>query len=374
MIPFFDYGPEYRRHAAEIEEAVRRVLGSGRLILGPEVEAFEAEFASAMGVTGAVGVGNGTDALVLALRALEVGEGSEVIAPSNAGVPPIAAIRAAGATPVFVDVEPETLTIDPAAVDAAVGARTGAVLAVHLYGQPAAVGALLEITGRYGLPLIEDCAQAHGALLDGRPVGSLGSLGCYSFYPTKNLGAFGDGGAVVGNDPALLDRIRLQRMYGYPAGQRRSIVEGLNSRLDELHAACLRVKLPHLRAVNAERREIAARYDARLEGTALRPVTTRPGAEPVYHLYVVRTEDRAALQAALQRHGVGNALHYEHAVHRHYEHAVHRMPAYRELAPAEGALPVTERACETVLSLPIYPGLPVTVFERLDGVLEELGS
>jgi dTDP-4-amino-4,6-dideoxygalactose transaminase len=366
MIPFFDYRPEYRRHAGEIAAAVQRVFDSGRLILGPEVEAFESEFAAAMGAAGAVGVASGTDALVLAFRALEIGPGSEVLAPANAGVPPIAAIRATGATPVFVDVESDTLSIDPRAVAAAVGPKTGCVLAVHLYGAPAATDALLEITGRHGLPLVEDCAQAHGARLDGRPVGAQGALGCFSFYPTKNLGALGDGGAVVSDDPALLERIRLQRMYGYPAGQRQSVVEGLNSRLDELHAAILRVKLPHLASVNAERRDLAARYDARLAGSMLAPVPVRPAAEPVHHLYVVRTENRAAVMASLERHGIGYGLHYEHAVHR--------MPAYQGMGPAAGGLPVTEAACATVLSLPIYPGLPDEVYDRLDGVLEDLRS
>ena len=195
MIPFFDYGPEYRRHADSIAEAVRRVFHSGRLILGPEVEAFESEFARATGTAGAVGVGSGTDALVLALSALEA-RGGEVITVANAGVPPVAAIRQAGATPVFVDVEPHTLTLDPQALAAAIGPRTVCILAVHLYGQPAALDAMLDVAGKTGIPLVEDCAQAHGAVYHGRPVGSLGTFGCFSFYPTKNLGAYGDGGAV----------------------------------------------------------------------------------------------------------------------------------------------------------------------------------
>ena len=365
MIPFFDYGPEYRRHADSIAEAVRRVFHSGRLILGPEVEAFESEFARATGTAGAVGVGSGTDALVLALSALEA-RGGEVITVANAGVPPVAAIRQAGATPVFVDVEPHTLTLDPQALAAAIGPRTVCILAVHLYGQPAALDAMLDVAGKTGIPLVEDCAQAHGAVYHGRPVGSLGTFGCFSFYPTKNLGAYGDGGAVVGNDTRLLDSVRLQRMYGFPDGERRSIVEGINSRLDELQAAILRVKLPALSAANDERRAFAARYARTLATSGCVPTATREDTAPVHHLYVVRCEDRSRVAAALECHGVGHSVHYAHAVHL--------MEPYRGFAPELGALPVTERACASVLSLPLYPGLPEEVFERLERALADLAS
>ena len=364
MIPFFDYRPEYRRHAEEIGRAVRRVLESGRLILGPEVEAFETEFAAAMGAAGAVGVASGTDAIELALRVLGVGSGDEVITCANAGVPPVAAIRAAGATPVFVDVDPDTLSIDPRAVGAALGPRTACILAIHLYGFPAALDALLEIARGAGLPVVEDCAQAHGARVNDRPVGSLGTLGCFSFYPTKNLGAFGDGGVVIGNDLDLLDRLRRERAYGWGVGTRNSVTEGRNSRLDELQAAMLRVKLPHLSAVNAERRALAARYDEVLKGAPAKAVASIPQSEPVFHLYVVRSDERPRWLAALDAVGIGHGLHYQHAVHT--------MEAYAFLGVGRGALPHTEAACDSVFSLPLYPGLDDDVFDRMSRALDGL--
>jgi len=362
MIPFFDYRPEYFRHAEEIRRAIARVLESGRLILGPEVEAFESEFAAVMGAAGAVGVASGTDAIELALRALGIGAGDEVIAPANAGVPPIAAIRASGARPVFVDIDPTSLTLDPAAVAAALGPRTACILAVHLYGSPAALEALLAVARPAGVPLVEDCAQAHGARLNGRPVGTFGRLGCFSFYPTKNLGAFGDGGIVVGNDPDLLARVRRKRVYGWREGTRISRTEGKNSRLDELQAAILRVKLPHLAAVNAERRALAARYSELIDGAPGESVTPGPGSEPVFHLYVVRCVERSRWTAALQSAGIGYGVHYEQPVHT--------MEAYAFLGLGRGALPQTETACDSVLSLPLYPGLDEAVFERLRVALD----
>ncbi|MEE8410997.1 MAG: DegT/DnrJ/EryC1/StrS family aminotransferase [Acidobacteriota bacterium] len=364
MIPFFDYRPEYFRHAEEIRRAIQRVLESGRLILGPEVEAFEREFALAMGAGGAVGVASGTDAIVLALRVLGIGPGDEVITTANAGVPPVAAIRAAGATPVFVDVDPGTLSIDPRAVAGALGPRSACILAVHLYGFPAALDAILEAADAAGVPVVEDCAQAHGARWNGRPVGTHGTLGCFSFYPTKNLGAFGDGGMVIGNDPDLLQRLRRERVYGWEEGTRRSVAEGLNSRLDELQAAMLRVKLPHLAAVNAERRALAARYSELLSGAPGRIVQPPDGSEPVFHLYVVRCDERSRWSAALEAAGIGYGLHYEHPVHT--------MEAYAFLGVGRGALPHTEAACDSVLSIPLYPGMDDEVFDRIGDALDSL--
>ncbi|NIL99519.1 MAG: erythromycin biosynthesis sensory transduction protein eryC1 [Acidobacteria bacterium] len=364
MIPFFDYRPETRRHAEGIRSAVDRVLESGRLILGPEVESFEAEFAAATGVAGAVGVASGTDAIELALRGLGVGAGSEVITVANAGVPPVAAVRAAGARPVLVDIDPATLSIDPQAVATALGPRTACLLIVHLYGFPAALEPLLELAASAGVPVVEDCAQAHGARCNGRPVGSFGTLGCYSFYPTKNLGAYGDGGMIVGNDLALLAKIRRTRVYGWREGTRRSEIEGRNSRLDEIQAAILRVKLPHLEAINTERRALAARFSELLDGAPGNVVASRPGSQPVFHLYVVRCDDRPRWADALDRAGIGHAVHYEDPVHT--------MPAYASLGLARGSLPHTEAACDSVISLPLYPGIDEQVFERLATALDDL--
>ena len=364
MIPFFDYRPEYFRHAEDIRRAVHRVFESGRLILGPEVEAFEREFALAMGAGGAVGVASGTDAIVLALRVLGVGTGHEVITTANAGVPPVAAIRATGARPVFVDIDAQTLSIDPRAVAAALGPRTACILAIHLYGFPAALDALLELAGSARVPVVEDCAQAHGARWNGRPVGTHGTLGCFSFYPTKNLGSFGDGGIVIGNDPDLLGRLRRERVYGWPEGTRVSVAEGLNSRLDEVQAAILRVKLPHLAAVNAERRVLAARYSELLDTAPGHVVQPRPGSEPVFHLYVVRCDERSRWMAALETAGIGYGLHYEDPVHT--------MEAYAFLGLGRGALPHTEAACDSVLSLPLYPGMDDQVFDRIRDALDGL--
>lgn len=349
MIPFFDYRPEHRRLEAELDAAVRRVIASGRLILGPEVESFEQEMADRLGVGHAVGVASGTDALVLALRAVGVGRGDEVLTVSNAGAPPIAAIRATGAKPRLIDVDDEHLLLDPAGLEAAHGPRTAAVLAVHLYGQPAPVESILAFTDRHGLPLIEDCAQATGATYQGHPVGSLGTIGCFSFYPTKNLGAYGDGGLCATDRPELAARLRLQRMYGFRAGERHAREEGLNSRLDEIQAALLRVKLERLDATLAERRRLAALYGDALAEARFRLPSTAPGCEHTYHLYVVRSADREPAIARLTASGIGYGIHYPEPVHT--------MDAYRRLGLAAGPLPISETACRTVLSLPLYPGL-----------------
>ncbi len=462
---------QYLAHQVEIDAAIRRVLDKGWYILGGEVKAFEAEFAAWVGAAHAIGVGSGTEALHLAIRACGIGSGDEVITVSHTAVATVAAIEAAGATPVLVDIDPRHFTMDPARFEAAITARTKAVIPVHLYGQPADLGAILPIARRHALRVIEDCAQAHGAEIDLRPetldlgpgsgdlrpetldlrlrkekpqaqglgsevqglrskvyglesavqgprskvqglrlcAGSLGDLACFSFYPTKNLGALGDGGAIVTSDPALAERCRLLREYGW-AERYVSHIQGFNSRLDELQAAVLRVKLPHLDADNAKRVRIAAQYDAGLAGTRLvlpgagRPEaldsrhwttdhglratdhglrTTDHGAETsdhgpqtmdcglrttdhrspitdraspsasrcphVYHLYVVRSERRDALQAHLKGQGIGALIHYPVPVHL--------QPAYRGRIPIGAGLPETERASREVLSLPMYPEL-----------------
>jgi len=348
VIPVANPLAQYLAHRAEVDEAVSRVLAGGRYILGPEVEAFEAEFAAYIGVRFGVGVASGTDALVLALRAAGVGPGDEVVTVSHTAVATVAAIELAGASPVLVDIEPDYYTLDPARLEQAIGPRTKVIVPVHLYGQPADLGPILEVARRYGLRVVEDCAQAHGAVYRGRRVGAWGDLGAFSFYPTKNLGGFGDGGMVVTNDPELAERVRLLREYGW-AERYVSSLPGFNSRLDELQAAVLRVKLRHLEADNRRRAEIAARYDAELAGTAVGPPKARPGTTHVYHLYVVRSGQREDLRAFLARRGVGTAVHYPVPVHL--------QPAYRGRVRVAGSLAETERAAREVLSLPIYPGL-----------------
>ncbi len=352
MIPAFDLTRQYAILKEEIDAAIGRVLARGRFILGEEVAAFKQEFAAACGVAHAVGVASGTDALHLALRACGIGPGDEVITVSHTAVATVAAIELAGARPVLVDVDPRYYTMDPAQVEERITPRTRAILPVHLYGCPADLAPLLDIARRHRLLLIEDCAQAHGARYRDRPVGSWGDIAAFSFYPTKNLGAFGDGGAVVTDDPALAERVRLLREYGW-ARRYISHIRGTNSRLDELQAAILRVKLRHLEAWNERRRQIAALYNAYLADGAARWGLVLPG-EPedsrhVYHLYVVRHPRRDSLQAFLRERGISTLIHYPMPVHL--------QPAYADLGYREGFFPITEALAREVLSLPVYPEL-----------------
>ncbi len=365
MIPVANPLAGYLAYRTEIDEALRRVLNGGRYILGPEVEAFEAEFAAFIGVRFGVGVASGTDALVLALRAAGIGPGDEVVTVSHTAVATVAAIELAGARPVLVDIEPDYYTLDPNLLEAAIGPRTRAVIPVHLYGQPADLEPILAVSRRYGLRVIEDCAQAHGAVYRGRRVGAWGDLGCFSFYPTKNLGAFGDGGMVVTDDPALAERLRLLREYGW-AERYVSSIPGFNSRLDELQAAVLRVKLRHLEAGNRRRAAIAARYDAGLAGTPVRPPRVRPGTTHVYHLYVVRSGARDRLRKFLAGRGVGTALHYPVPVHL--------QPAYRDRVRIAGRLIETERAAREILSLPMYPELTDEEVQAVIDSIREFGG
>ncbi len=337
---------QYRAHRQEIDAAIARVCGSERFILGPEVEAFEGAFAAFIGVRHGIGVASGTDALALALMASGIGAGDEVITVSHTAVATIAAIEIAGARPVLVDVEPDHYTIDVAGIEQAITPRTKAVLPVHLYGQPAELDAIAAIARRHGLRVIEDCAQAHGARFGERRVGSVGDLGCFSFYPTKNLGALGDGGMVVTDDDSLAGRLRGLRQYGWeesPISQR----PGINSRLDELQAAVLRAKLPHLDADNARRLALARRYDAALAETGLTLPARREGSVHVHHLYVVRTPRRDDLRAYLAERGVRAGVHYSPPVHR--------QPAYAGRLPGAEMLIETDRVAGEVLSLPLYP-------------------
>ena len=339
---------QYLAHKREIDEAIAGVLERGYYVLGAEVRAFEADFARWVGVEHGVGVGSGTDALHVALRALGIGAGDEVITVSHTAVATISAIELCGATPVLVDILPQTYTIDPDRIAARITPRTRAIIPVHLYGQPAELAPILELARTHGLAVVEDCAQAHGATIGGKRVGSLGTIGCFSFYPTKNLGALGDGGMLVTADPELAARARQVREYGWVERYVSKTV-GLNSRLDELQAAVLRAKLGHLDADNEARRRIAVRYDDGLRDTGLTLPVRRADTEHVFHLYVVRSPRRDELQAALKERGVGTLVHYPVPVHL--------QPAYRGRLPGSDALPETERAAREVLSLPMYPEL-----------------
>jgi dTDP-4-amino-4,6-dideoxygalactose transaminase len=346
MIEFNDLKPLHAELAQELKAALERVLDSGWFILGPEVEAFEQEFAAYHGVRHAIAVASGTDAIELALRVAGIGPGDEVITVAHTAVATVCAIERTGAKPVLVDIDPGTYTMHPSAAAAAITARTRAILPVHLYGHPANLDALIAITERHGLLLIEDCAQAHGARWNGRLVGTFGAMGCFSFYPTKNLGAVGDGGAIITRDTHLAERLRRLRNYGQVERYHHQ-ERGINSRLDEIQAACLRVKLAHLDDHNAARRTIAEDYHHHLRGV-IAPEEHGPVTH-VYHLYVVRHRERDRLGQRLRQQGVGTLVHYPVPVHR--------QPAYADLECGPGSLPHTERAAAEVLSLPLYVGL-----------------
>lgn len=338
----------YLARKTEIDAAIHRVLDKGWYILGQEVAAFEQEFAAWVGVEHGIGVGSGTEALHLALAAAGVGAGDEVITVSHTAVATVSAIELLGAKPVLVDIEPGLYTLNPALLEAAITPRTKAIIPVHIYGQPVDLDPVLDIARKHGLTVIEDCAQCHGAAYHGRRTGTLGHLACFSFYPTKNLGALGDGGAVVTNDAALAAKVRALREYGWTE-RYVSHLAGWNSRLDEMQAAILRVKLPHLDADNAARQRLAAVYDAQLLRETVMPPARRPDCTHVFHLYVVRSVERDALQAHLKQQGIGALIHYPVPVHL--------QPAYRGRLGAEGSLPETEKAAREILSLPLYPEL-----------------
>jgi dTDP-4-amino-4,6-dideoxygalactose transaminase len=360
MIQAFDPCQEYKRHAREIDAAIGRVLISGHVILGPEVESFEREFAAYVGAGQAVGVKSGTDALIIALRALGIGPQDEVITVANTAVATVAAIRAAGAVPRFVDVDPQTLLIDLAQLDSSIGPATRGIVPVHLYGNPVDMRRLMHIARAHALPVIADCAHAHGARLDGRHVGTMADIGCFSFYPTKNLGAFGDAGICTTNDARLAAQMRRIRMYGFE-GDRIAHCEGLCSRLDELQAAILRVKLRHLEEALGTRRRLAGEYSRRLANSDfVLPVATSGGTH-AFHQYVVRTAFREAVVDELQRAGIGYGIHYPMPVHL--------MPAYAWLGCERGDLPVTETAAAQVLSLPLHGGMTGRDIEEVAGTL-----
>lgn len=360
MIPFLDLKSPYQELKAELDEAIARVVSSGWYIGGPEVDAFEADYATYCGAAHCAGVANGLDALHLALRAMDVGPGDEVIVPSNTYIATWLAVSQCGATPVPVEPDERTFNIDPARIEVVITPRTRVILPVHLYGQPANMDEILAIARKHGLKVLEDGAQAHGARYKGQRLGAHGHAVAWSFYPGKNLGAMGDGGAVTTNDPQLADRLRVLRNYGSRMKYVNE-VQGYNSRLDPLQAAILRVKLAHLDEWNERRRAIAVRYQQGLAGCGLALPQVSEWAEHVWHLYVVRHPQRDALQQALADAGVGTLIHYPIPPHR--------QQAYAERDYKQGDFPIAEAMAEQVLSLPIGPHLS---FEDQDRVIAAL--
>ena len=350
----------YEAQRAEIDAAVSRFFESHRYILGPEVSSFEQEFADYLGTKHTVGVGNGTDALCLALRACGIGRGDEVITVSHTASATAAAIVLSGATPVFVDIQPDVYTLDPSKLPAALTKKTKAILPVHLYGQPADMAPILAFARQHNLRVIEDCAQSTGGEYASQKIGSLGDIGCFSFYPTKNLGAYGDGGMAVTRDPALAESLRRLRQYGWDKSNI-SCEAGVNSRLDELQAAILRAKLPHLDSDNAKRIAIADRYDRELANAGPALPARQTNGQHVFHLYVVRSRQQKELLAHMKSQGV--------YVLAHYPVPTHLQPAYKNYAPKSGALAETERAAKEVVSLPIYPELTLAEQQQVIGAV-----
>jgi dTDP-4-amino-4,6-dideoxygalactose transaminase len=338
----------YLSHKEEIKEAITRVLDSGRYILGEEVSAFENEFAFYIGVRFGVGVGSGTEALHLALRACDIGEDDEVITVAHTAVATVAAIQLCGAVPVLVDIDLNTYTIDPKQLEKAITKKTKAIIPVHLYGHPADMEGIKSIALRHGLKIIEDCAQSHGAIYKGHKTGSFGDIASFSFYPTKNLGAIGDGGIVITDNPELAEKLRLLREYGW---RQRYISEipGLNSRLDELQAGILRVKLRYLDEENSNRQNLAKIYNEKLSKTSLILPNCNSKSTHVYHQYVVRSSHRDALREFLKKKGIGTLIHYPVPVHH--------QPAYKNRLKCADSMENTERAVKEIISLPMYPEL-----------------
>lgn len=349
MIPILDLTAQYEALKPEIDAAIARVLASGIFIMGPNVEAFENELASYLGARHAISLNSGTDALHLALRALDIGPGDEVITTPFTFVATTEAIGIVGATPVFVDIDPATFNLDAALIEAAVTPRTRAILPIHLYGAPANLDAIQQVAQRHGLAVVEDCAQAIGAEMGGRKVGTIGEIGCFSFFPTKNLGAYGDGGLVTTNDDRLAQRLKALRVHG---GRRKYYHEelGINSRLDEIQAAILRVKLPHLDSWIESRRKIAARYTAAFNGDpgVVTPIELQDSSH-VYHQYTIRVRERDEVRQKLATAGVQTMVYYPVPLHLQ---AVHHKDG---LTPPH--FPHSEKAAREVLSLPMYPEL-----------------
>ncbi|HLZ25465.1 MAG TPA: DegT/DnrJ/EryC1/StrS family aminotransferase [Ktedonobacterales bacterium] len=365
-IPLVDLRAQYNPLRDEILAAVADVFDSMRLFLGPHQQAFEEEYASYCGTAGAIGMSNGTDALEIALHALGVSAGDEVITQPNSFIATAEAISAVGATPIFVDVDPATATLDPSLLEAAITSHTKAIIPVHLYGRPADMERILAIAGTRDIPVIEDACQAHGATVGKRRAGSLGTLACFSFYFSKNLGAYGEGGAITTNDRALAERVRLYRDHGSNVRYHHEVI-GRNARLDEIQAAVLRIKLRHLDTWNEQRRANAARLSQALAGTSVElPAPGGSGVREVFHLYVVRHPDRDALKSFLAERGIATGIHYPIPIHL--------QEAYAYLGHRPGSFPVTERLSATSLSLPMYAELTGEQIERIAAAVREFDA
>jgi dTDP-4-amino-4,6-dideoxygalactose transaminase len=361
-VPFVDLKAQYRSIREEVRAAIDATLEEAHLILGPVVERFERDFAAYLGVRNAVGVGTGLDALRVALEVCGVGADTEVIVPAHTFVATALAVSAAGATPRFVDCRGDTFLIDPDLIESAITPRTRAIMPVHLYGQSADMATILALADKYDLAVVEDAAQAHGTRFEGKPCGTLGRAGCFSFYPTKNLGAYGDGGMVVTNDDELAERIRRLCNYGQ-SSKYVHVEKGGNSRLDSLQAAILGVKLRHLDQWNEARGSVASRYSERLAGSGVTTPSVDPRSTHAYHLYVVRSSRRDELQKHLADHGIQTLIHYPIPIHL--------QEAYRDLGLGPGSFPVAERLAHEVLSLPMYPELTDAQIDFVVTAVEE---
>lgn len=357
-VPFGDLRRQYEALQNEIDPAIRRVLERGWFVLGQEVEQFEREFAAYLGADHAVGVASGTEAVQLALMAIGIGPGHEVITAPNTCVPTVAGITATGARPVLVDICPATLNIDPSKIESAITPRTRAILPVHLYGQTADMDSIIEIGNSHGIAVIEDAAQAHGATYKGRKAGALGLAGCFSFYPSKNLGAYGDGGAVVTSNDEIATRLRCLRNYGEERRYHHT-TKGINSRLDEIQAAILRAKLPYLYEWNSRRHQIAEIYNGKINNKIVSKLSQTDYGQSNNHLYVVRSQYRDELQRHLSKNGITTLIHYPIPIHL--------QPAYSDLGKIVGDYPVSEQCANEILSLPIFPEL---TDEEADYVVE----
>lgn len=347
-VPFLDLKPQIAAVRGEIREAIDRVVDGAEFILGPAVERFETEFAAYCGVSECVALNSGTSALHLAMQCVGVGPGDEVIVPSMSFIATAWPVLYLGAKPVFVDIDPARYTLSPGGLEAAVSPRTRAIVPVHLYGQCAEMTPILEFAAARGIPVIEDCAQAVGAEDRGRRAGTMGSVGCFSFYPSKNLGGFGEGGALITSDPEIAGRAR--RLRDHAQRERYQHEElGYNYRMDGIQGAVLSVMLRHLDAWTERRRAVAAEYDRLLAQTSITPPAACPDGRHVYHLYVVRSNERDALRAALAERGIGTSLHYPVPIHL--------QPPFQLWGRGEGSLPVTEQLAKSCLSLPVYPAL-----------------
>jgi dTDP-4-amino-4,6-dideoxygalactose transaminase len=361
-VPYLDLKTQYQSIKPEIDAAIARVLESGQFVLGPEVAAFEQEFAAYCGATECIALNSGTSALHLALLAAGVGPGDEVITVPFTFVASVAAVIYAGARPVLVDIDPLSFTMDPSAIEAAITPRTKAILPVHLYGQPADMAPIMEVAQRHGLVVIEDAAQAHGAKYKSRPVGSIGDMACFSFYPGKNLGAYGEAGAVTTSNPEYANTIRLLRDWGQDR-KYHHLLRGFNYRMEGLQGAILRVKLRHLDQWTEARRAVVRQYNELLADSGVETPAEMPWARHVYHVYTLRVEDRDGLHAALQADGIQTGIHYPVPAHL--------QPAYADLGYGRGAFPRSEKAAEHVLSLPLYPELSFQAIADVAGAVRK---